>query len=76
MVREIAGPAGMRLRSGGNTIYTIRATARLRLPDGQLSDVRRTVSATVKFFQDYRQDPPYQILRWDANATSEVSQWN
>lgn len=74
-IREIAGPGGGKLRSGGNTIYTIRATARLRAPNGQLGDVRRSVSATVKIYQDYRIDPPYQILRWDANAASEVAQW-
>ena len=38
-----------RLRVGGNSMFTLRATARLRLQNGQLSDLRRTVAATVKF---------------------------
>ena len=43
------GPPGHRLRIGGQTMYTLRATARLRQPDGKLSDLRRTVGALVKF---------------------------
>ena len=75
-IQEIAGPEGYRLRTGGNTIYTIRATARLRMADGKLGDVRRTVSATVKFYQDYRRSQKYQILRWDTNSVSGVAEWN
>ena len=37
------------LRVEGNSIVTMRATARLRLPDGQLSDLKRTVAAQVKY---------------------------
>jgi general secretion pathway protein K len=43
------GPAGSRLRFGGQSMYTLRATARLRQADGKLSDLRRTVEALVKF---------------------------
>jgi len=75
-LRTLAGPAASRLRAGGNTRFTVRATARLRLPDGRLSDVRRTASATVKFFADYRATRPYEILRFDANSLSEVAWWN
>ena len=32
-----------RLRVEGNSMITLRATARLRLPNGQLSDLKRTV---------------------------------
>ena len=39
------GEAMSRLRVGGNSIFTLRATARLRRPDGGLSDLRRTVAA-------------------------------
>ncbi len=49
-------------------IGTIRATARLRLPNGQLSDVRRTVSAVVKFLKP-GWDPPFHILRWYDNPS-------
>lgn len=75
-LRTLAGPAAPRLRAGGNTRYTVRATARLRLPDGRFSDVRRTASATVKFFSDYRSTRPYEILRFDSNSLSEVAWWN
>lgn len=58
-----AGQAGQRLRLGGKSIFTLRATARLRVGKDQFSDLRRTVAATVKF--DSEPDvPPAQILRW------------
>ena len=66
---QIAGPAGGRLRIGGNSIYTIRATAHLRLPNGQLSDMQRTVAAMVKMMPA-GYDAPYHILRWYENAWS------
>jgi len=47
-VAGMAGEAAGRLRVGGRSIVTIRATARLRLDNGQLSDLRRTVAAMVK----------------------------
>ena len=75
-LRTLAGPAAQKLRAGGYTRYTVRATARLRLPGGGLSDVRRTASATVKYFVDYRSTRPYEILRFDTNSSSEVVQWN
>jgi hypothetical protein len=56
-----------RLRVGGNSIYTLRATARPRLPNGQLSDLRRTVAAQVKFMPA-GYDFPYHILRWYDSA--------
>ena len=43
------GPGGTRLMIGGQTMYTLRATARMKGPDGKLSDLRRTVAALVKF---------------------------
>ncbi len=58
-----AGPAAGRLRVGGNSIWTLRATARLRLSDGGLSDMRRSVAALVKFMPS-GYDSPYHILRW------------
>lgn len=63
----IGGGAALgRLRVGGNSIFTLRSTARLRLPNGQFSDLRRTVAATVKFMNSG--DIPLQILRWYDNA--------
>jgi general secretion pathway protein K len=58
----VFGAANGMLRYGGNSIYTLRATARLRRPDGALSDLRRTVSATIDF--QLKQDPPVVVLRW------------
>ena len=50
------------LRFGGNTIFTLRATARLRLSNGTLNDLRRTISATVDF--RVNADPAVVVLRW------------
>ncbi|MFB3828782.1 MAG: general secretion pathway protein GspK [Bryobacteraceae bacterium] len=65
-----AGPALGRLRVGGNSIFTLRATARLRLADGRFSDVRRSVGAMVKFMPA-GYDAPYHILRWYDTAWSQ-----
>ena len=54
-------------RRVGHSIFTLRATARLRLPNGQFSDLRRTVAATVKFLPGDI-GAPVQILRWYDNA--------
>jgi general secretion pathway protein K len=57
------GPAGQSLRLEGNSIITIRATARVRLPNGQLSDMKRTVAALAKYMPS-GYTPPIHILRW------------
>jgi general secretion pathway protein K len=67
------GGAG-KLRIGGNTIFTFRATAHARTPNGPFSEVSRTVSAQVKFRKP-GEPPSHQVLRWDESAYSEVSQW-
>jgi len=59
-----------RLRIGGNSIFTLRATAQLRLPNGQLSDLRRTAAALVKFMPP-GYDATIQILRWYDNAWNQ-----
>jgi general secretion pathway protein K len=64
------GEFGGNLRVGGNSIVTLRATARLRLPNGQYSDLRRTVAAQVKFMPDGF-DAPIHVLRWYDAAWSE-----
>jgi general secretion pathway protein K len=65
----LAGSAGGRLRLGGNSIYTMRATGRLRLANGQLSDLRRTVGALVKYMPA-GYDAPIHVLRWYDTAWS------
>jgi len=65
-MNNVLGSLGVptdRLRVEGNTIVTIRATARLRLPDGQLSDLKRTVAAMVKYMPP-GYDSRIHILRW------------
>ena len=63
------GVAGPMLRLEGNSIVTIRATGRVRTANGQLSDLKRTVAATVKYMpQGY--DSPIHILRWYDTAWS------
>ncbi len=61
------GPAGQRLRIGGNTIYTLRATVRLKTAGGGLSAMRRSVGALVKFYFPGNmagKPPGYEVLRW------------
>lgn len=53
---------GMRLKPGGNTILTIRATAQARTPSGIVSNVKRTVGAMVKYMPKGYE--PIHILRW------------
>jgi general secretion pathway protein K len=63
------GVVGAPLRVGGNSIVTMRATGQIRLPDGSLSDLKRTVAAQVKYMpQGY--DAPIHILRWYDTAWS------
>jgi general secretion pathway protein K len=57
------GVAGPMLRLEGNSIVTIRATGRVRTANGQLSDLKRTVAATVKYMPKGF-DSPIHILRW------------
>ena len=45
------------------TIWTVRATARLKFADGRYSEVKRTAAAVVKFFPRGT-NPPHHILRW------------
>ena len=61
-----------RLRIGGDTATTLRATARLYKPGGQqLSDLKRSVAVLIKTGRTQR-DPPLTILRWYDNAQTEV----
>jgi general secretion pathway protein K len=68
---DIAAPG---LSTGGNLMWTLRATARLRRPDGSPSDVIRTSAATVKLL-DLRQHflIPLHVLRYYDDAWSELA---
>lgn len=67
---ELGVPPGA-FRVGGNYIWTLRASARLKRPDGSPSDVLRTVSATVKLVDPKRFQIPVHVLRWYDDAWSE-----
>ncbi len=56
-------PWAVRLMLGGNSMFTLRATARLRVAGGRLSDLRRSVGALVKL-KPKNSDAPYHVLRW------------
>ena len=62
-----SGPGFSRLAISPGSVVTLRSTAWLRRADGQPSDLRRSVSATVKFF-GFQNNPPYHFLRWYDNA--------
>jgi general secretion pathway protein K len=56
---------------GGNVIWTLRATARLRRPDGTPSETIRTAAAVVKLLDRRKYFMmPAHILRWYDDAWS------
>jgi general secretion pathway protein K len=57
-------PGTERLTIGGNSIFTVRATAQSRLADGTLSDARRSVAALLKMLDRSKFSEPYTVLRW------------
>lgn len=66
-IQQSLGPSGVHLTLGGQTMFTLRATARMRQPDGRLSDLRRTVAALIKFnYPGNRQGKPpgVEVVRW------------
>ena len=66
-IQTSLGVAGQRLRIGGDYMFTLRATARLREPGGRLSDMRRTVAALVKIFPPGNKAgraPGFDVVRW------------
>ncbi|HVO99445.1 MAG TPA: hypothetical protein VMT15_15345 [Bryobacteraceae bacterium] len=69
---ELGVPPGA-LGLGGNYIWTLRATARLKRPDGSPSEVLRTASATVKLVDRKRFQIPVHVLRWYDDAWSEAA---
>ncbi len=60
-----------RLSVGGNVIWTLRGTARLRRADGSPSEVVRTAAAVVKLVDPRRYLTPLHILRWYDDAWSQ-----
>jgi general secretion pathway protein K len=68
----LVGPAAGKLQvvTGARMNWTLRATARIRLANGQLSDLSRTVSATIAFLppQLAHAEPPYSVMRWSDQA--------
>jgi len=67
-LEPLSGERGFeRLGIGGGSIFTVRATARLRLPGGGLSDLRRSVAAIIKRLPP-GWDRSYHVLRWYENA--------
>lgn len=64
-----AGPLAGRLGIAPSVIVTLRSTARLRLQNGKLGDLRHTTSAMVKFLEP-EFDVRYHVLRWYDNVVA------
>jgi general secretion pathway protein K len=69
-VTDMGVPAP-RMRIGGNVIWTLRASARLKNPNGSPSETVRTASATVKLLNPRGFAIPVHVLRWYDDAWSE-----
>jgi type II secretory pathway component PulK len=65
----LLGTGAAFLRLEGNSIVTYRATAQVLLPNGQLSDLKRTVAAQVKYLPA-TSDSRIHVLRWYDTAWS------
>lgn len=64
---QFGGPGFARLSIGGNSIFTLRSTARLLVGEERFSDMTRTVSAVYKFHKA-GYSPSTEVLRWyDSN---------
>jgi general secretion pathway protein K len=63
-----------RLRVGGNRMFTLRATARLRRSDGTPTDVVRSAAAVILFSLEQRFQPmPVRVVRFYEDAWSEFA---
>lgn len=72
--RDLVGALPPRIAIGrGVSIYTLRASARLRRPDGSYSEVVRTAAATIKLFDPQKSFQSMQVLRWYDNAWSQAA---
>ena len=68
--------ARMPVKEELSPVFTVRATARVRLPNGTLSETRRTVALKVLFVQpDFRfpGGDPWSYLRWYDQTDSEFA---
>jgi len=76
-VAPLLGPAAARFRIGGDNIFTLRASARLRLPDGRLSDARRTAAMTLQLRSTIAPDG-FRILSWEDSVppSPEIDAWH
>ena len=73
-VAQETGPLPPRIAPyNGFTIYTLRASARLRRADGTYSEVVRTAGATIKLFDPTKAPRPMDILRWYDDAWSQAA---
>ena len=63
-VQEIAGQTPRLIVGGGISMYTLRATARLKKQDGSYSETLRTAGATIKLYNPRRSQVPVEIVRW------------
>jgi general secretion pathway protein K len=73
------GGGGVSMRSGLGDIFQIRATGRPRLPNGRLSEARRTVALLIKFVPPnprYMWISPWTHLRWYDQTFSDVASSN
>ena len=67
-MQQVGAPSN-RLQVEGHSIITLRGTARLKMPDGQLSDLKRTVAAQCKYLQPGAKSA-VNVLRWYDTAWS------
>lgn len=70
MLAPMFGSSFGRFRIGGDSIYTLRATARPRLQDGSLAETRRTATMTVIVNQKLYEEG-FSVLRRNDDAISE-----
>jgi general secretion pathway protein K len=63
-----------RLVIGGGPVYTLRATARLRLADGKLSDLSRSAGVTVSM-NSPGYEPAFLVLRWHGRTWVQDDPW-
>src|SRR5579871_787179 len=69
-----AGGPFPNLSVGGNVIWTLRATARLKRPDGTPSDTVRTSAATIKILdRKVNYQMPVAVLRYYDDAWSQFA---
>jgi general secretion pathway protein K len=70
-VAQVTPYSGRPIVGGGRSIFTLRATARLRRADGMFSDVVRTASAVVKLGDPRLPVYPATVLRWYDDSWSQ-----